>query len=433
MTIRELRDSATNLRKTQKYQEAITIYDQLWSEGKDDCNEWDGWSYAFCLQKLGQYEKGIVIAKETIEKYPQFSNTKDVYCWCLYYVKIKPPINNEDEFMKFAYEIVTICSQDNKYSPFTITVLKVINHISNKPSYNVEKVYEWVIKLNPELLEEKVATITEKETGKERELASDKEKYYSILITALFEKKEFEKCLATCDEALSKFTQFHYDNDIWFKRKKAQCFFNLNELDKSLAIYNEILKRKSDWFIKHEIAELYLKMDNLNKSIKFAADAALSFGESDKKMKLYELLANLCIKKGEKDIAKKHIVLVYTIRKEHEWNLEKIMNIVSRFQVDIKDVKNANFQEKELKQDWENLMFADKVLNTGVIHSLLPNGRAGFIKTVDKNSYYFDLRSFVGRKELAMPNKEVTFFIEDGFDTKKNQPTKIAVNVKIKK
>jgi tetratricopeptide (TPR) repeat protein len=432
MAVRELRDNATNLRKSKQFKDAIAIYEQLWAESKEECNEWDGWSYAFCLQHTHQYEKGIEIAKYTLEKYPQFPNTKNVYCWCLYYVKIKPTVNNEDDFINSANEIVTHCIQE-KYSPFTITVFKVANHINNKPAYNAEKIFEWISKLNPELLDDTVGNITEKETGKERELASDKEKYYSLIINALFEKKEFEKCLQTCDFALNIFSKFHYDNDIWFKRKKAQCFLNTNELEKSLTIYEEILKRKSDWLIKHEIAELYLKMNNLDKAIKFACDAALSFGDADKKMKLYELLANLSIKKGKKEIAKKHIALVYTIRKEHEWNLEKISNTITKFEVNITDLKDARSQERELKKDWEVLMFADKELSNGIIHSLLPNGKAGFIRTTEKKSYYFDLRNFVGRKELAIPEKEVTFFLEDGFDTKKNQPTKIAVNVRPKK
>ena len=174
-------------------------------------------------------------------------------------------------------------------------------------------------------------------------------------------------------------------------------------------------------------------MNNLDKAIKFACDAALSFGDADKKMKLYELLANLTIKKGDKEIAKKHIALVYTIRKEHEWNLEKISNTITKFEVNITDLKDARIQERELKKDWEVLMFADKQLSIGTIHSLLPNGKAGFIRTIEKRSYYFDLRNFVGRKDLAIPEKEVTFFLEDGFDTKKNQSTKIAVNVRPKK
>lgn len=428
MAVRELRDNATNLRKSKQFKDAIAIYEQLWAESKEECNEWDGWSYAFCLQHTHQYEKGIEIAKYTLEKYPQFPNTKNVYCWCLYYVKIKPPVKNKEEYIKNATEIILNCIQE-KFSPFTKTIFKVAKNVYGKPNFNGEKTIEWVSKLNPELLSDEVSI----SPNQEREQASDKEKYYSLIINALFEKKEFEKCLQTCDFALNIFSKFHYDNDIWFKRKKAQCFLNTNQLEQSLTIYEEILKRKSDWFIMHEIAELYLKMNNLDKAIKFACDAAFSSGDADKKMKLYELLANLSIKKGEKEIAKKHIALVYTIRKEQEWNLEKISNTITKFKVDITNLKDARNQERELKKDWEVLMFADKELSIGIIHSLLPNGKAGFIRTTDKKSYYFDLRNFVGRKELVIPEKEVTFFLEDGFDRKKNQPTKIAVNVKPKK
>ena len=171
-------------------------------------------------------------------------------------------------------------------------------------------------------------------------------------------------------------------------------------------------------------------MNDFNKALKFACDAALSSGDSEKKMKLYELLANLNTKLGNYEIAKKHIALVYSIRKEHEWKLDQILDTIEKFDVNIDNLGDAKSQERNLKKEWEILMFGDKESNNGTIISILPNGKAGFIKKDDGSSYYFNLRSFVGRKEFAIPGRNVTFIIEDGFDIKKNIQTKIAVNVK---
>lgn len=429
MTINELKDEARSLRESKNYSDALAIYDSLWAESNDRFNEWDGWSYAFCLLKTQQYDKGIAVSRYMIEKFPLFINTKNVFCWCLYYQKIKPQVKNEDEFIKAANEIILHCKQE-KYSPFAITVFAVATYINEKPAYNPVKILEWILKLNPELLEDSVKIMEEKDTGKEVELASDREKFFSLLIKAYFETYEFEKCLQACNLAFKSISKFHYDNDIWFKRKKAQCLSHKGELDESVKIYEEIIKKKSDWFIKSEIAELYFKMNDINKALKFACDAALSSGDSEKKMKLYELLANLNTKLGNYEIAKKHIALVYSIRKEHEWKLDQILDTIEKFDVNIDNLGDAKSQERNLKKEWEILMFGDKESNNGTIISILPNGKAGFIKKDDGSSYYFNLRSFVGRKEFAIPGRNVTFIIEDGFDIKKNIQTKIAVNVK---
>lgn len=61
----------------------------------------------------------------------------------------------------------------------------------------------------------------------------DRENYYSFKIKVLFELKEYEKCISICDKALAHMKNFHHENDLWFKVKKAKCLSALNNNDKA--------------------------------------------------------------------------------------------------------------------------------------------------------------------------------------------------------
>ncbi|MBZ4644068.1 MAG: hypothetical protein JG767_1677 [Deferribacteraceae bacterium] len=52
-SLEEIRKQASSLRQSQKFSEALPLFKKLWEEGKNE--KWDGWGYAFCLRKLGNY------------------------------------------------------------------------------------------------------------------------------------------------------------------------------------------------------------------------------------------------------------------------------------------------------------------------------------------------------------------------------------------
>lgn len=78
---------------------------------------------------------------------------------------------------------------------------------------------------------------------------------------------------------------------------------------------------------------------------------------------------------------------------------------------------------------WEKVKFSEGPRLTGRIETILPNGKAGFIKTPEGGSHYFRLQSFQGRRDTATVGTEVSFYLEDGFDAKKNRPSQVAVHV----
>lgn len=248
---------------------------------------------------------------------------------------------------------------------------------------------------------------------------------------ALLEKGLFDECIELSQKALDTFETFHYSNDIWFARRISLSYKGLGKSETALEQLKFLLKRKNEWFIHKEIAEIYFEQGDTKQALKFAIDSALSFGDADKKLNLYKLLSEILISNNQNEEAKEHIEFMYQIRKAHEWRIDNdLQNLINKFQIDMEKIVNLRDSERELKRLWERLKFSNQTQLIGVIKTILPSGKAGFVETENKKSYYFQLRHFKGKFELAKEGQKVSFFLEEGFDTKKNQKSEIATNLK---
>jgi tetratricopeptide (TPR) repeat protein len=429
--LQALRKQATDFRKAKNYEKALPLYKQLWEEYRENCNEWEGWGYALCLKHLKDYQKALEVCREVYKLKPDFENIKGVYAWCIYYTEIAvEKVNDEPKFFKAGEGILKLSKQDDQYSPYTLTVFKILEYLNDKAIYPTDKILEWTEKLNFEILDDKPFSFTDNE-GKTRELASKKEQYFIWRTKALLEKGLFDECIELSQKALDTFEKFHYGNDVWFARRISLSYRGLGKPETALEKLKSLLKRKNEWFIHKEIAEIYFEQGNSEQALKFAIDSALGFGDADKKLSVYKLLSEILISNSQNEEAKKHIEFMYQIRKANEWKIDNdLQNLINKFQIDTTKTVNLRDFERELKQLWEKLKFSNQTQLTGTIKSILPNGKSGFIETENKKSYYFRINNFLSKQKWLQIGQKVTFFLEEGFDTKKNQKTENAVNVK---
>ena len=192
-----------------------------------------------------------------------------------------------------------------------------------------------------------------------------------------------------------------------------------------------LLKRKNEWFIQKEISELYQKQNQIEKAIAFAVDSAVNFGDPDKKMNLYKLLAELLKAQNKISETKTHIELIYKIKSTNQWEIDsKLLDLVSFYNIDTNNIPDVKELLRGLKQIWENLKFGNQELLKGIIKTIIVEGKAGFIEMENRKSYFFSTKDFKGRRDLIQQGQKVSFFLADSFDKKKNQPSKIDVNVK---
>jgi hypothetical protein len=169
-------------------------------------------------------------------------------------------------------------------------------------------------------------------------------------------------------------------------------------------------------------------MGEEEKSLEYAASAALSRGDIDKKIKLYSLLEDL-LEDDDPEIALKHSYLIYSIRLHNEWNIDEGLE---------EEIANAGFDtenteywkiERELKSYWKELKFKNQQPTFGVISRIFPHGKTGFVKDESGHSYFFNGFEFKGDPNKYREGVKVSFYIEEGYDKKKDEFKPNAVNI----
>jgi tetratricopeptide (TPR) repeat protein len=193
----------------------------------------------------------------------------------------------------------------------------------------------------------------------------------------------------------------------------------------------KLIGKRKEWFIQHEIAELYLELGEPEATLKYALESALNHGDLDKKGKVLTLLYNLLNAQGHTQEALDHIKLKNKVALEsgHRPNPGEIQMLQSQGVV-VEQLPPAKTLEKNLRTFWIKLLDDFKPTLKGTINKILDTGQAGFISKNKKEFYYFQIKSFRGDKKLCVVGQQVSFQLEEGFDKKKNQPTQNAVNVR---
>ena len=142
------------------------------------------------------------------------------------------------------------------------------------------------------------------------------------------------------------------------------------------------------------------------------------------------MIEDILNKKNKQNEANKHAYLIYTIRNKHNWNIDE--NLEYKIDEAGFDLDNTDYFtiEKQLHHLWEEYLYKNQELKKGVIVSVLPNKKAGFIRCDEYvDNLYFSMSEFKQDKALAENGRNVTFYEADGFDKKKNKKVKNAVNI----
>jgi len=434
--IQQIKKEALELRKQARYSEALKLYNDLWSKYLDSCNEWEGWGYATCLRKLGNSEEALEICRAIYQKKPDFEAGNNLYAWCIYDIEIKKEKEqiqeDENSFIKAANAILNLTKQ-NKYSPYTKTVFKVIDYLINTKSiYPANEVLGWIDKLAPNDLSSEAFSIDDSE-GKHREIQSEKEKWFAVKTKALEKSEQYQECIELCEKALNNLSKFHHSNDIWFKRRKALSKAGIGYKDQAIIELEDILQNRKEWFIQYEIAQLYFDMREIEKALKFSIDAALNFGKDENKWELFSLMAKILNNIGRIEDAKKHLLYSIKLRIDREWNIPESLNkMLLEFNINISEQINIKELNKDLKALWNKEKNSCSPPIQGTVKTMLQNGKAGFISGADGKDYYFKISSFKGDNNKLFRGLKVTFLTEESFDKKKNIKTKAAVHIQEK-
>lgn len=382
--IRKNLSQAKKLYQSEKFKEALDIYEECYLENPEVFTRWN----------------------------------KIFYSWSLYRIYIKDP-EDEDKLFESAKVVTELVKQEdlnkNDTCPYTFSVFKVLDYLYSDGDYS--NLIYWLDKINPELLDENQFK------SNDRVYRSRKEKYYDYSSKAYFECEEYEKCISISKEALNTLTVFTNSGDVWHRWRIAKSLKELLENRKALTYLEEVVKVKKDWFVQKEIAENYYILDEDEKALDYICEAVLSNDPINIKVNLY-YLAYKILKENNPDLALKHAELFLAIKLDNE---SQIPDDIEELLID-EDSLDKKKLENEIRQYWLEYKFKDQQLQYGTITKIFEHGKSGFITSDDSTSYYFNVSDFKG--DNLDVGQYVSFFTEKSFDKSKNKESLRAVNIK---
>ena len=279
----------------------------------------------------------------------------------------------------------------------------LLKKFKDKPSVNWTVVNRFCDLVSVDSLDTECRAIEVDRKGEKKpmELASSKEDWFAIKTKALFETQHYQECFELSKTALESFEKFHYSNEVWFARRIALSKKHLGNSADALNELLLILRRKKEWFIQNEVAQIYKENGDYEKAFKFAISALNNFGDLEYKVGLLVLIAELLTLKEEKELSFKHYSLSKLLRQQEEWNVPNSISVaLSQFSFEQIPIEKLPGLKQELKKYWNGfnsqqqspLRQNTNQRQTVKIDKILHNdekGADGFIKFDGNKSIYF--------------------------------------------
>jgi tetratricopeptide (TPR) repeat protein len=422
--------AANQLRKNGQFAEALAIYEFHWADDALPRYEWDTWSYAFCLRKTARYSDLLDFCRKAYPSYPTFEPLNTLYAWAIYYTTVRAEGVKEVDLYKAAKGILRLTTQANVYAPYTLVVLKVLDVLGSKSKFLATQILEWVAYLDISLLDTTPSSFVDAK-GKIIAIASKCEQVLSLRVKALHLDGQHEACLETVEKALEYLPKLHYGNEHWLRRYAALSHAALGDFQSAITMLKAILAQRKEWFLSADLATVLMQAERPSEALPYLHDAAMGFGDMEKKVKVYRALALAYTLLEKTDLALEHYELVALIRSDFGWAAdEEVTLALAKAGIEVGRFGSSSAMFARLKKVWEaEKIFASPRL-LGTITKILPNGKSGFVKAKYGNSYFFQMKNIRNTKgRVAAEGSEVSFVLEDAFDMKKQVVVKNAVQI----
>lgn len=343
---------------------------------------------------------------------------------------------NKTEVVRRIEKLIPLLSRfgtDFSYSVTSFLFSIVLKSEKKKPAPNWRLVNEFCNLFDPDGLKTECSTIeiVRKGQKKEMELASDRENWYAYKSKALMKLGEFQECFDISKRGLDAFEKFHYSNDVWFSRRIALSKKNLGNAEDTINELKAILRKKKEWFIQKELAELLFDAGQTKEAFSYAVQALNNFGDLEYKIDLLYLAGRILFEMSDEDMAFKHFSLSKLIRQKEQWRIpQKLNDELNKFKKPDIPAEDIGKLKAELKKYWNSFDKQQKsnkpsggVLLKGKIKKILNDnekGKNGFIE-VDSKDYYFVVSANYHLAPIIEVGKLVDFKVEPSKDGNKEQ------------
>ena len=198
----------------------LSGYQKKFEEDVTSFNDYEATDYVRTLKNEGLLDEAIEVGSTFLSMCPHLKGYINQYGYALYNKYINIPVSkvaeNEFLFFSFAQDILKMCKQE-KYSPYEVTVNRMIRYILSKNPIDYDKYLETLKLLDPALLSSEPLVIKERHQEGESPL----ERWYRQMVRVHYELKKYKDCITYANKALASVHKFHYRNLQWIKYYRA--------------------------------------------------------------------------------------------------------------------------------------------------------------------------------------------------------------------
>ncbi|MBM1105169.1 S1 RNA-binding domain-containing protein [Aurantibacter crassamenti] len=428
-TRKEIEEQANAIRES-KPDEALVLYQKIWTEHRESFNRFDALRCVQCVRALPAKDHFSMV-KDLLQAFPEDEMVTGISGWYIYdrFFKGKSEREILDNLWQFEETLKMLRQQnmqENSKFPcaFTIVVFKTLDAFA-KGIFNGERILSYLEFLDPNKLSKEVETYEHKTRGT-IEKASPYEKYYGLKTKALLKLERFEDCKEACNTALETIDKFHFSNEIWFPMRKALSLEHLGVQEESEAIFKELVESReggSKWFLYRDLAELYFEQDDYKKAWQFSIDSALLGNDAKYLINLYYLQARILNKLARTDEGVVFAKMIASILKENEWKVKQdYQKIFDYYKIELQEAASIREQQKLLNAFLVQEKYKDRIQIKGAITVIHGNGKSGFLKDDAGFQYFFGKSDLVKSVRNLAPllNAKVAFYEGQGSEKGKS-------------
>ena len=372
------------------------------------------------LYKNEKYDEALEIFDRHYKNHPELFHIgfRTIYAWAIY-KRHAMNFKSEEMLFKSVEKITEITTQQdlNKgdYCIYTISVLKVIRHLKGQKDYHC--LPYWLEKIDPMLLSD------EQKEYNGRTKQSDREYYFEVASIAYYNCGDYERCAEVTKSALDSVKDFVGNSIIWHKWRLGKSLSETNRPLEALGYLREIADIAREWFIYHEIADIYFRFGKSDMALDYLCPAVLSDEPLTSKFKIYHLIFRILTQRNS-GFALMHGQLYYILMKEKGYDVPHDIEILGLDEAEL----DKNEILGQIKSVWTQYRFRNQKRQHGTVSKIFTDRNYGFIMTENEDEIFFHNDEFEGTG--IFQGQQVSFYTEDSFDKSKMRKTVKAVNVR---
>jgi tetratricopeptide (TPR) repeat protein len=298
---------ANDLRKADKYQEALVIYTDLHQENSD---QYTSAGYLHCLRKLKKFGEALPLADSLVGKFPGFDWVTTEIVWT-YIEGLLNQIPEEESLSTVISVANKILHQQPNQLASNVVIMRVCKRAKDEKNWKI--VHEWIQRVDPLSLDTKLMQL---EDG--REGWSQQGLWYLYRITALVENGQSSDAFPFLEFALEHFPK----QKKLFLRLRAQANTETGKKEEAIADYENLCDvRRPDWWILKEYADLLASLDRKEEALNIMYYAAQARQDPGLMVGLFQAMGDLFYTLGNKEQAALHYQLTKLIREENGWKI----------------------------------------------------------------------------------------------------------------